>query len=107
MIETFTGFLFPSGLRLYGKNYEVKIHGEFFPKCRNFGRIRLGLLSALIPIKPSKRLSDYHLILTNRLFHDDEGRLSIGYHQYCKGVPYMVTNKLLIKVKTVACEIFF
>ena len=68
---------------------------KFYWNANIFDRSSLRLLVALIHIKPRVKLNNCHLVLTKRLFHDDEGRFSKGYHQYCTGVPYMVTDKLL------------
>ena len=80
LIRKLTVFLFPSGLRLYGENNEVKEHGYFFLEYQDFDRSRLELLATLIHIKPRVGINDCHLIVADRLFHNDEGRLSIGYH---------------------------
>ena len=63
-------------------------------------------MSVLVPIKHSVGLNKCHLILTNRLFYEESGRLSTDYHQYKEGVPYFPINNKLMKDNTSSSENF-
>ena len=61
----FSGFLCPSGFRIFGLKSSSAVEGQFFIECRNFQVRQFGMLSAIIPSKPIPGQHLCQLALTN------------------------------------------
>ena len=82
----FTGYLFPSGFRIFGSDIIDKFGGEFFLENRNFVKSNYGLLSSLVPRRAkTEHVYACEMIVVTKLSWDGKGGSKINYHKFKGG----------------------
>ena len=95
----FEGKLFPTGVRIYGRNSvgtsssSTKCSDTFFIECRNSKTRQFGLVAAMIPKRGLKTMPGYPLsscdfVLVQGMHFDRHGELMIQYHRWNGSMKY-------------------
>ena len=96
----FEGKLFPSGVRIYGRNLvgasssSTKCSDTFFIECRNSKTRQFGLAAAMIcsrrgfQIVPGSIFSSCDFVLVQGIHFDRHGELMIQYHRWNGSMKY-------------------
>ena len=95
----FEGKLFPTGVRIYGRNSvgtsssSTKCSDTFFIECRNSNRRQFGLVAAMIPRRvpktmPGSPFASCDFVLVQGMHFDRHGELMIQYHRWNGSMKY-------------------